>query len=372
MNSFGKLFNKILKDRSKWDYYNNTYCNCDGYHNVLGSSRYFIESILSNGEKLSDFTREQYRLMEDGFRLEHTVSLYFMGLIIYENVSSIRDAIDNYISHIDRNINRYRFSNSGRNLFEHECDTPFSYFWFLICFYHDFGYSFEMEDKRIALERLFEVLDGNLNFVLPRGFYRTGVPKVISDNINNYVNYRYKINNKLDHGIAAGILFWEERKKDYYNRRSNHKRKTFISDNRLWSSDILYNIHLPVAWTICAHNIWFIGEHSEYVDDYKTYGLEKLIIDRPKIKIDNHPMLFLLSIVDTIDPIKLLLSSDVHNFTFYDLNLIEFQFSYNKILYRINFSDDIVNSRYKESIKNMDTWLYCNSQYKDEIFEISI
>jgi hypothetical protein len=106
-------------------------------------------------------------------------------------------------------------------------------------------------NKSNALERLFEFLDGNLNFILPRGFHRTCIPKVISDNIQNYVNYRYKIDNKLDHGIVAGVLFWEERKKDYYNRRRNHREETFIDDNRLWSRDILYNIHLSVAWTIC-------------------------------------------------------------------------------------------------------------------------
>ncbi|GKX31175.1 hypothetical protein SH1V18_36550 [Vallitalea longa] len=371
MNSFGELFNIILKDRRKWDYYNNTHCKCDRYQNVLNNSRDFIESILSNGKKLSAFSREQYKLLEYGCRLKHTVSLYFMGIIFYENVSLIKKEIDYYIKQKDKYINKNGpFADFGRN--SYECDTSFSYFWFLTCFYHDFGYSFEMEDKKSALVRLFEVLDGHLNFALPRGSHRTGVPKVISDNIQNYINYRYKVNNKLDHGIVASILFWEERKKDYYNRRGECKENTFISDDRLWSKDILYNIHLPVAWTICAHNVWFIKEHSEYVDDYRNYGLEKLIIDRPKINIHNHPILFLLSIVDTIDPVKLLLDSKVHNFNLNDLNLINFEFSHNKIFYQINFNDIIVNSRYKENIKNMDTWLVSNLEYKDKIFEITI
>ncbi len=220
MNSFAELFNKILEDTNKWDYYNNTNEYYNSYQVVLNNSKYFIESILSNGKKLSNLARHEYKILEDGYRLEHIVSLYFMGIIIYENVSSIRDAIDNYIRLVDKHYS-YGYSRFMRNQFEYDHDTPFSYFWFLICFFHDFGYSFEMEDKSIALERLFNVLDGNLNFVLPDGFYRTGVPKVISDNIQNYINYRYKVNNKLDHGIVSGLLFWEERKKDYYNRHGS-------------------------------------------------------------------------------------------------------------------------------------------------------
>lgn len=371
MNSFAELFNKILEDTSKWDYYNNTYGYYNNYQVVLNNSKYFIESILSDGKKLSDLTRHEYKILEDGYRLEHTVSLYFMGIIIYENVSSIRESIDNYIRQVDRHYS-YGYSRFMRNQFEYENDTPFSYFWFLICFFHDFGYSFEMEDKSSALERIFNVLDGNLNFVLPNGFYKTGVPKVISDNIQNYINYRYKVNNKLDHGIVSGLLFWEERKKDYYNRQKKHKEEAFIEDNRLWSKAILYNIHLPVAWTISAHNVWFIEEHSEYAYDYKKYGLDRLIIDKPKIRIDRHPMLFLLSIVDTLDPVKLLLSCDVHKFDYSDLNLIWFEFSHDSILYRINFNDTIVNERYRNSIKNIDAWLCCKSYYNNGIFEIRI
>lgn len=50
---------------------------------------------------------------------------------------------------------------------------------------------------------------------------------------------------------------------------------------------------------------------------------------------------------DYSNSVKLLLSSDVHKFKYSDLNSIEFDFSHDTLLYRINFNDTIINERYK-------------------------
>jgi len=358
MNTFGNFMNSILKYTDKWDYYNISNCSYGSYENVFKDSRIFIESILSHGEKLSDFDRYQFGFMEDGFRLKHTVSIYFLGLIIYENVSKIRSAINDYIRQVDLYIN--------------EANTPFSYFWFLICFYHDFGYSFESEDRNTAIKRLVKFFDEYIPYALPRRNHRTGVPRVISDNIQKYSIFRYVNDDKLDHGIVAGLLFWYEREKDYFTRRKNHSEETFIEKNLLWSKKMLYHIHLPVAWTISAHNVWFRKPNSENSDIYRKYGLEKLIINRPIVRLRKHPMLFLLSIVDTIDPVKLLSNNNVHNFNISDLDLIEFKFTRDTIMYRINLNDVVVTPRYKENVVDMNSWLCCHTYYNNGIFSIRV
>jgi hypothetical protein len=371
MISFGEHINLILKDRSKWDYYGDTYFNGSSYKELFADCNYFIESLLSNGEKLTDLAREQFNKLIDGYRLEHTVSLYFLGIVIYENVSCIRNSIDNYVKTIDRKLNRLSLSNrQGRAKYEY--DTPFSYYWFLICFYHDYGYSFEERNKSEALDDLLSELEGELNFILPRAFSRIGVPKVVANNIGKYFTYRYKVHNKLDHGIVAGLLFWKERKKDYYERRKKYNKDEFKDNQRLWSKGILQHIHLTVAWTIAAHNVWFISDESLHYNEYHEYGLDDLIIKKPKLNLENHPFLFLLSIVDTIDPVKLLMQSEHHIFTVDDLNSIMFSFGDNAINYSINYDDRIVHSRYKNNIDNIKSWICCDSNYQNKIFTIGI
>lgn len=369
MLSFGEHINLILKDRSNWDYYKNTQFYGSNYKELFTDCRYFIESILSNGQKLTGLARKQFDKLEDGYRLEHTVSLYFLGIIIYENVSWIRSSINRYIESIGRSGKRF---NTHTNNFELDFSfyTPFSYFWFLICFYHDYGYSFEERNRSEAFEDLLNELEGELNLILPRNFVRTGVPKEITNNIGKYIGYRYKVDKKLDHGIVAGLLYWKERRKDYFERGKKYNRNEFVDNNRLWSKEILYNIHLPVAWTIAAHNVWFGNENSDYYDKYYEYGLDELITKRPKISLKRHPFLFLLSIVDTIDPVKLLMQSKHHIFTVDDLESIMFNFDGNTINYVINYDDEIVNSRYKESIKDIKSWICCDSKHEEKIFSI--
>ncbi|WP_069999648.1 hypothetical protein [Cellulosilyticum sp. I15G10I2] len=370
MLSFGEHINLVLKDKIKWDYYSDTYFNGISYRELFADCRYFIESLLSNGDKLTGLAREQFNRLSDNYRLEHTVSVYFLGIILYENVYRIRSNIDSYIKRVNEKLNSSK-AYRRHEVLEYECDTPFSYFWFLICFYHDYGYSFEERNKIEAFEDLLSEL-GELNFTLPRIFREISVPKVVADNIGKYIAYRYKVHNKLDHGIVGGLLFWKERKKDYYERRKKYNRDEFIDNQRLWSNRILQCIHLPIAWTIAAHNIWFINNESDDYDAYCKYGLDELIIRKPKISLENHPFLFLLSIVDTIDPVKLLMQNNHHVFTVDDLNSIMFSFGENTIQYSMTYDNEIVHSRYKNNIKDIKSWVCCDSNYQSEIFSIGI
>lgn len=368
MNTFGNLFNDVLKFRNKWDYYGDTQFNFKNYKEFLYMSKYFIESYIANGDKLDESTRKQFNLIDDGLRLEHTVSLYFLGIIIYENVKLIRDSIDNFIYEVDE-----RMINSRKNHLDYtpNVDTPFSYFWFLICFFHDYGYSFETEDKNDALVRLFEHLEGNINFCLPKGFLmKTWVPKVISESIKKYAFYKYKCHNQLDHGIVGGLLFWEQTSKDYFQKRILHDNDDFKQNNRFWSREILNYIHLPVSWTIAAHNVWFIDSNHDNFVDYQNYGLDRLIVSKPKVFLNRHPLLYLLSIVDTIDPVKLILKNKCNDYKIDNLDFVEYKFWSNRILFQFKSSQKIETEDFKKNFIKIEQWLQCKSWYEDEIYNL--
>lgn len=367
MKTFGEFFNKIIKNKKIWDYYDDTYFSDVEYKEILSNSKDFIESILKSGKKIDAFTRKQFELLENSFRLEHTVSLYFMGIMIYDNVDLIKNTVDKYIK-------KSEFDNITSERTKYTHDTPFCYYWFLICFYHDFGYSFETEDNLKALTKLEESLYEEVKYKLPTGSYRTGVPKVISDNIKSYVEYRYKKERKLDHGAVAGLLFWEHMKMKYYSLRKKYNCDVFLDGDRLWSKNNLFNIHLPVAWTISSHNVWFIKENDSNANKYKEFGLERLIINKPKINLDKHPLLFLLSIVDTIDPVKLFNKCKLGEFKVEDLEKIYFKFKNNSIKYKIIFSQTDDYRDYLQSFEGLNTWLKCRAYYNniDKIFEIEL
>jgi len=362
MKSFSSYIYEVMQDRSLWDYYNNTNFETESAGDIFSNSKEFIEEILRNGEKLTFFAREQFNDLAKGMRLKHTVSIYILGIAIYTNVESIRISIDDYISKIDNEMHRYSKPSSN------ETKTPFSYFWFLICFYHDYGYLFELQDKDKALTSLFDVLDCNINVRFPVFTVYTGVPRTILLNFQNYLNYRYKVHGKLDHGIVAGLLFWEERRREYRARRKNHSTDDFVDNGRRWSNNILMNIHMPVAITIAAHNMWFIKCDSDYVQDYKDFHLDKLITNTPKINLKNHPMLFLLSVVDTLDPIKEILRADNENLNFDCLNEVMFEFDSRSISFKININDVEFESRYRSSILNMKNWLDCFTEFNGSTY----
>ena len=56
--------------------------------------------------------------------------------------------------------------------------------------------------------------------------------------------------------------------------------------------------------SIIAHNIWICGKDDEKI--YTQYSLDKLIPPKVEpIKINDNPLLFFLSLLDTIEPTKL-------------------------------------------------------------------
>jgi hypothetical protein len=254
-------------------------------------SKQFIRIFLEYSEKLKDI----YNVLDqiEPYRNLHIVTNYFLGILIYENSSRIKTCIDNEVK---------RLNSLGKNSF----DNSFKYFWFLICFYHDVGYYFENNTTSIKSLKTLQ-RDVNISHKLPG---LLGVPKLFRSVKNKYLKYRFQECNRYDHGIVGGMLFYDRLIKiyEYYHDIYGQGQDDFNHNNLHWSAS-MYKYFQLIASVILVHNIWFLNENvdsPERLNTYRYYKLDQLIISDSsrKITLNRHPLLFLLSLVDSIEPTK--------------------------------------------------------------------
>lgn len=358
-----EVFNEIIKSKDIWAYYRRTRIYAEKYKSfeeILSDYERFITSYLSDGGKMTrnvDAMIDYIDYVKKGereYRLKHTISMYFLGIVLYEKIAILKF-----------NINR--FLNELWSETSHKNDKiPFSYFWFQVCFFHDLGYGFEIADIGTSLYKLTELLDGK-DFM---GLHSNskGIPNEIVKNIYRYLYYvLFEVPNaNLEHGIMGGCLYFDDRERALAKARidtSNYTRlceDSYVSgDGLLYSNDLLYEVQVPIAWTIGAHNVWVIKNNSKYVSKYKEYCLDELISDTPLIHINQHPMLYLLSIVDTIDLFK---DENVGNTSFIKnakkvcIEFMENGFSFH--LGRI-YNNKKDREKYISNVKAMMKWIKC-------------
>ena len=233
------------------------------------SSMKFIRQRFSMEQKEPDIKSCIDRITPN--RSVHTVSSFLLGLAIRDNLS------------ID--------TRSWRRLPEEKTPTgSFTLFWTWICLYHDIAYIYENDHESYKeyqqLEELIEYLDLRFNLLHTSKF---------STLIRNYYAYRNRPGDKatIDHGIVGAILL--------YNALC-----VLSTNNGVYSNIKDYRrFYTRISDTVALHNMWRATE--ETLREYEDNGLYELIPDEDRhhiIYYKDDPMLFLLALVDTIDPIK--------------------------------------------------------------------
>ena len=121
--------------------------------------------------------------------------------------------------------------------------------------------------------------------------------------------YQYRLGNKdnddirsINHGISSAVKLYDILKQ-------LHGENAHTDSNGLrWGPAIFNSSVVPAVWYILAHNIWPAVEHTDRAKRYEEEGLSNLTqhFGWSFIHFDQHPMLFLLCFIDTIEPIKLL------------------------------------------------------------------
>ena len=278
MKRLDQLYKELMGVPEKWRYYDGLQANFEELF-IRNNCEEFILHTLMKGhkDKIGLFTDsiESLSIM----RKQHIVSCYFLGLLIYHSNQLIRDLVDNQVKKLNS------------NKWEESLDKKFYYIWMLICLFHDLGYA--IEEYNNNYESIKEVLKTNKNFTKPRY-----VPKIYNKTLlQRYWDYRWCRWNVKDHGIIGGLRFFKEicdlrEQMDDGNDTEHH-----------WNEELV-NDYACAAWIIACHNIFTIKEGSEYEYCYKHFHLDNLITSEHVIKIENHPILFLFCLVDSIEPIK--------------------------------------------------------------------
>lgn len=250
-------------------------------------------------------------------RCHHILCTFLLGIYVYNHCNTIR-------SNVKKVIQKYN---------QHSFHKDFSFIWFLVCLFHDLGYAEEEKKRnRISLNKHL----GNI----------TNVPKLYKNVYENYFVYRKLEHNKIDHGIFAGLIMYEDlcriREKKHWNKHLNE----------------LYNL---ASWVVLAHNIWFVKDNDiEKCKTYHKYHLEQLIlktktdngqidiVDYP-IKLSQYPLLFLFCLVDLIEPMKRIGCMDC-------CDKIDFRITKNKLIIKSNI-DCNSGQEYIKNIASANDWL---------------
>lgn len=251
-------------------------------------------------------------------RIEHIISMYCMGRVLYDKSCAIKNAINKFIDTLDFcEANNY--------------EAKFEFLWMLTALYHDVGYVYE-EEHTFSLCQIQQ----KANYIYPFS-ENPCVPNCYThDLLNAYLWFRFITSGKCDHGIAGAQKFYDD-----INAAAPGFRKR------------LPKVYDAVCLCIACHNVWFPNEHT--ICAYKVFCLSNLVKAYEKsenkkvreISLEEHPLLFLLSLADNLEPTKRSTTLDV-------LDNILFDITDNKITVG---QRGMIDTKYMESVADLKEWL---------------
>ena len=312
--------------RNTWDYYlgidSNNKLKNPFSENI--THRNFIRQYFKRGGKTK--VLKDIGVNIDKLRYpNHINSVFFLGLLVYNNT----DMNQKYV--LGKNIPGY---------------NTFPFIWFLTTLFHDHAYQIEGNKRLVkrnnSLKKLIE--NYNVEHHLLENDFRD-FPKDLIDSCANYFEYRVKVWEKIDHGIFAGIILYDRLVKI---RRSNYKSW----DETLFWGEELEEQYKLAAIAIATHNIWLPAKDT--YETYRTNGLEKLITFKP-IKFEDFQLLYILGIIDTMDPIKTFQEDGFSDIEILD-NLI-MEFNPNSIVFAIKKRSKLNFKKLIDKAVNFEGWL---------------
>ena len=348
-------YNHVLSTH-KWEYYENSPSLDIGMLSNPCKCKSFIRNCMKAGGKGNNYLNGSLNELNSS-RIKHIVSCFLLGFVFRENIS-INDWIDK-----KKNVLCHDYST--------DCEDEFSYIWMLICFFHDLGYNVE-EGKSVALEE---------DKVFPP---RWGTPVFLSriytrKAVSAYEKYRegkYHVN--VDHGIYGGKVCYEklceirrqhDSSKNSPNNLDNMGMMATTTGHEssgkaslIWDKS-LEKVYACISWTIICHNMFFVQEDTEEAKYYKEHDLGEFVYKKRarKIRLKSSPFLFLLCLVDTLEPIKKFDTLEVLKHIYLDVNKM-------KIKLDVENTRNIGNldewEKYRDSVIGLNDWL-CDFQIDD-------
>ena len=269
------LLEAAIADKASWSHLDATIADNLDLTNHLSCDNFIQLFLTDAGKEYLDIAREHGAL--NGFRQQHIVSTFFLGVALYHRNPRLKALID-----VD--LQQYKGF-----ILNHE-ENPFPFIWFLICLFHDLAYRYENEHTFSSFQEIKDKY-GSLGS-------QVAVPSLYIEELHReYFSYMYNEHKKhCDHGICAGYMLY---KQCCELRKKNHQQTPEHWDPRL---DKVYNY---AAWVVACHNMWTANENTKklYNETYKLRSLDWTDGTR-LIKIADYPVFFLFALVDSIEPIK--------------------------------------------------------------------
>ena len=331
-------------NQSEWDYYaqigNRELKN--PFTNKLSHKRFVKEYFKRSGKNsVLDFINCVPKKELNNDRTKHTNSIFFLGVLIYNKTDLHSDFFENL------NTAEYR---------------RFPFLWFLACLFHDFG--FDIEDDEKAIVGIDNIEDLKNKYSISNNLLNTKpkeTNKILFSLIENYFEYRLKDSKKIDHGIFAGLYFYDRLIK-------NRKNKSFNNETTLFWGVELEEQYAQVATAIAVHNIWL--PKKKYISRYKKYKLDDLIEDFKPIKFKEFPLLYILGIVDTIDPMKTYMRDGISPNVI--LESIDLEFDGNRVTFRNGTKSVLDFTKMTKNADGLKGWLNVQVDYNKSELNLTL
>jgi hypothetical protein len=323
MKTLKQYFQEL--DQMQWDYYN----EYGGMHlsNPFISNethKTFIEKFFNRSGKKGVLELKIEKNVNKN--PNHSTAVFFLGILIY-NYTGIKDCYYNKEIGIGYN--------------------EFPFLWFLACLYHDFGYGIESNSE--LLKKIYDFDDLKNEFSINNCLLKKkplGVDNILFSNIRQYFYYRRFVDKRIDHGIIAGLFLFDRLVKNRMIKKTMYQQNSTSPWNKK-----LEKSYALVGAAIATHNIWMPTDKT--ICNYVKFEMKSLICKKP-MKIKKFPLLYLLGIVDTIDPVKLYTPKyDLE----YILSNLEIDFSENTIVIANGLSSELDFDRLIEKTDYFIGWL---------------
>ncbi|MBL4744735.1 MAG: hypothetical protein JKY08_00060 [Flavobacteriaceae bacterium] len=245
------------------------------------SANSFIEEYFGHAGK-EGMPLEKLGIEMGNFpKSEHTASIFFLGALVYHKCFPD----DTYLK--------------GKTYSGYEL---FPFLWFLTCLFHDFANDFEYKQKDLESLDTIEKLNGFLeikkeNQLLNKSVKQTNL--ALFKAISLYYQYRIDSMKKVDHGIAGGLFLYDRLVR---NRNKKEDEKNAKNEkNAFWDFSLEVD-YAEASATIATHNIYF---NDPKVKAYFKGKKDNMLKGLAKISFKESSLLFLLGLVDTLDPLKI-------------------------------------------------------------------
>ena len=355
MKSIYDSYSDVLSNQRSWNPTRNTNIehNIDNLF-IEPHTKNFIMEMQFYSEDLLPLSLQTYRRMniQNPFIKKtsmHTVSLYLLGAYFFQEFSTAGIRMPLWDSDKTRN-------------FLHQ--------WIAICLFHDLGYYIEKNQDDFPPSEY-----GNLDGFLKRLGISFDLRETDDANlIQNYYRYRVQKHNIIDHGMMGAFVLYDAlMKRDQEQEQMAADGVLIISEHTTYGKNNRTLIK-SYADIIAKHNMWYASS-ADQIMTYKNYRLDTLIAKEDgnhRIRIAQNPLLFMLGLFDTIEPMKRYLKED------YSLHHIMKVLKGIKIMTKkveskitIQIIDEI-GSEIHKSASSLEEWLYVKVKQSSSKTEIEI